>query len=134
MNYIVCSHGDYAKASIESCEMITGELKNFYAYSFDGDKNIENVSKDFLEIIRNNHLKFEETIFLTDLKSGTPNNAAVYIANQYAIAGIYTGTSLSDLVFIAMGENVDSVFELKAENTGKINLLNLSEEEEEEEE
>ncbi|MQS75145.1 PTS sugar transporter subunit IIA [Companilactobacillus halodurans] len=133
MNYIISSHGGYAIAALHSCEMITGDLPNFYTYSFKGQNNINDVKKDYEDIIDRNNLNYKSTIILTDINSGTPNNAAIMLAAEKKIKSIYTGFSLSDLVFIAMGEEIDKVFESKLENSGKIKIPEIDENEEEEE-
>lgn len=133
MNYIVSSHGDYALSALKSCEMITGKLTNFYGYAFDGRKNIEDVEKDYEEIIEKNKLDYKDIIVLTDLNSGTPNNAAIMLSVKKGIKGIYTGTALSDLVFLAMGEDIDNVFGSKLDNSGKVVIPESNDDEEEEE-
>jgi len=133
MDYIVSSHGDYANAALKSCEMITGKLTNFYGYAFDGEKNIEGVEKDYEEIIENNKLDYNNVVILTDLNSGTPNNAAIMLKAQKGIKDIYTGTSLSDLVFLAMGEDIDNVFASKLDSSGKVVIPESNDDGEEEE-
>lgn len=133
MDYIVSSHGDYANAALKSCEMITGKLTNFYGYAFDGEKNIDGVEKDYEEIIENNKLDYKNVVILTDLNSGTPNNAAIMLKAQRGIKDIYTGTSLSDLVFLAMGEDIDNVFESKLDSSGKVVIPESNDDGEEEE-
>jgi len=133
MDYIVSSHGDYANAALKSCEMITGKLTNFYGYAFDGEKNIDGVEKDYEEIIENNKLDYKNVVILTDLNSGTPNNAAIMLKAQKGIKDIYTGTSLSDLVFLAMGEDIDNVFASKLDSSGKVVIPESNDDGEEEE-
>ncbi|MFC6177163.1 hypothetical protein ACFQAV_09940 [Companilactobacillus huachuanensis] len=133
MNYIVSSHGEYAIEAIKSCGMITGKIDNFYGYAFDGEKNIQGVEHDYEEIIKNKKLDYKDVTILTDLKSGTPNNAAIMLSAKHSIKDIYTGTSLSDLVFLAMGENIDSVFQSKLDYSGKVVIEESNGNDEEEE-
>lgn len=133
MNYIVSSHGEYANAALKSCEMITGKLANFYGYAFDGEKNIEGVENDYEKIVKENKLDYKDLTILTDLNSGTPNNAAIMLSAKKGIAGIYTGVSMSDLVFLAMGEDIDNVFASKLDNSGKVTIPTSDDDDEEEE-
>ena len=72
---ILISHGHYAKYALESAEMIIGKQENCEVISVTEDKDLDSVTKDLEE--EKKKLKNEKgSVILTDIRGGTPSNAA----------------------------------------------------------
>ena len=72
---ILISHGHYSKYALESAEMIVGKQENCEVISVTEDKDLESVTKELDEVYEK--LKNEKgVIILTDIRGGTPSNAA----------------------------------------------------------
>ena len=72
---ILISHGHYAKYALESAEMIIGKQENCEVISVTEDKDLDSVTKELEEVYKK--LKNEKgVIILTDIRGGTPSNAA----------------------------------------------------------
>ena len=72
---ILISHGHYSKYALESAEMIIGKQENCEVISVTEDKDLESVIKELEEV----YGKFKNekgVIILTDIRGGTPSNAA----------------------------------------------------------
>lgn len=87
---ILVSHGDYAKAMLESSELIMGEQENVHTFGFylgeSVDELRERIEEKISELIAEN-----EVLVLTDMKSGSPFNATASLMGKYHfyhIAGI----------------------------------------------
>lgn len=72
---ILMSHGHYSKYALESAEMIVGKQENCEVISVTEDKDLESVTKELEEVYEK--LRCEKgVIILTDIRGGTPSNAA----------------------------------------------------------
>ena len=72
---ILISHGHYSKYALESAEMIVGKQENCEVISVTEDKDLDSVTKELEEVYKK--LKNEKgVIILTDIRGGTPSNAA----------------------------------------------------------
>ena len=72
---ILISHGHYSKYALESAAMIVGKQENCEVISVTEDKDLESVTKELEEVYKK--LKNEKgVIILTDIRGGTPSNAA----------------------------------------------------------
>ena len=72
---ILISHGHYSKYALESAEMIVGKQENCEVISVTEDKDLESVTKELDGVYKK--LKNEKgVIILTDIRGGTPSNAA----------------------------------------------------------
>ena len=72
---ILISHGHYAKYALESTEMIIGRQENCEVISVTEDKDLDSVTKELEEVYK----KFKNekgVVILTDIRGGTPSNAA----------------------------------------------------------
>lgn len=81
MNYLLISHGSYAKATLTSCEMITGTLRNVKAVEFKQTMN----QQDLLHSIENTVSKFnnlDKLVLICDIKGGTPFKPLFFLRNN----------------------------------------------------
>ncbi|GEL15875.1 hypothetical protein [Pediococcus cellicola] len=131
MEYIVSAHGKYAEEMVKSCQLITGKVGQFHVFNFSVDMGIDDVVSGYEKIV-SGFSKKEKFCFLTDIKSGTPSNAALIYCQLSNKGAVYTGTSLEILVFLAMGEKIDDIYKNIEQFTGKLEIRDDSDEEEEE--
>lgn len=87
---ILVSHGDYAKALLESSQLIMGEQEHVCTFGFylgdDIDALRDKIEEKIKEFITDN-----EVLVLTDMRSGSPFNATASLMEKYHfyhIAGI----------------------------------------------
>ncbi|HOO28184.1 MAG TPA: PTS sugar transporter subunit IIA, partial [Lachnospiraceae bacterium] len=90
---ILVSHGTYARALLESSELIMGEQECVYPFGFSLGENVEDLRSRIEEKIveiKKAHPE-HEIMVLTDMKSGSPFNAAAFLMQSHSfihIAGI----------------------------------------------
>lgn len=122
MNYLLVSHGSYAKTTLESCEMITGPLSNVKAVCFLQTKNQQDLLKKMEEAIAT----FDKTDSLTlicDIKGGTPSNTALLYQKEHPETKIITGLSLGLLLPLATQTPLNDALTQARNN---INYLDVS--------
>lgn len=123
--YVLASHGDYARETLKSCEMITGHLDNFATISFKDPMGVNDVIAKYQKLYeQNNHTQVEFNI-LVDIPNGTPANAATLFADQHPNVQLYAGLSLMLVLSIATGTNISEAVSQAQEMTG--NVLNQKE-------
>ncbi len=122
---ILVSHGDYAKAMLESSQIIMGEQEHVYAFGFYLGDSIDEL-RDRLETKISELIAEHEVIVLTDMKSGSPFNAAASLMEKYYfhhIAGINLPTFMEimgtrefstaeELCAMAMNEGKDTMVDV----------------------
>lgn len=87
---ILVSHGDYAKSLLESSELIMGKQEGIYTFGFYLGENVEDL-RDRIEKKIFQFIEEDEVLVLTDMRSGSPFNAAASLMEQYDfyhIAGV----------------------------------------------
>ena len=72
---ILISHGHYSKYALESAEMIIGKQENCEVISVTEEKDLDNVITE-LEGVYAKFKNEKGVIILTDIRGGTPSNAA----------------------------------------------------------
>lgn len=100
MKVIVVSHGSFSKGVVDSVQMLTGEQKDFVAYSLKPEQTVADLTEQ-LETELKNTPKGEEVIFLTDLFHGSPFNAVVSLMKDYKFSHI-TGINIPLTVSLMM--------------------------------
>lgn len=93
IDVIVVSHGNYARALVESSELIIGEQKHIHAFGFFLGENIEELREKINKKIVDIEKEFpdHEILILTDMKSGSPFHAVAQLMQNHIfihIAGI----------------------------------------------
>ncbi len=107
MYYILASHGEYAVACKQSCEMIVGEIEQFKAVSFTADMTKDALEGKYEEIF--NKFSVEECAgIITDVKGGTPYNVAISVKSKYPHLVIITGLSMGLLIPMVTGEKLEN--------------------------
>ena len=87
---ILVSHGNYAKAMLESSELIMGKQEHICTFGFYLGDDIDGLRTKIEEKIRE-LIDENEVLVLTDMRSGSPFNATASLMEKYRfyhIAGI----------------------------------------------
>ncbi|WP_313183816.1 PTS mannose/fructose/sorbose transporter subunit IIAB [Lacrimispora sp.] len=114
MYYIIASHGEYAVACKKSCEMITGAAPQFSVVTFTEEMTKESVENAYREIIAE---KGEEQCLaiISDIKGGTPYNAAITIRHEYPTIALVSGLCLGMMIALNIGDTLESAIEQSRE-------------------
>ena len=140
MKVIVVSHGGFSKGVVDSVQMLTGEQKDFIAYSLLPEQTVTDLTEQLREELEKTP-EGEEVIFLTDLFHGSPFNAVVSLMKDYKFSHI-TGINIPITVALMLEryenktaeEICETVLEDAPETILNVNKLfegKLDEEEEE---
>ena len=140
MKVIVVSHGAFSKGVVDSVQMLTGEQKDFVAYSLLPEQTVTDLTEQLEEELKKTP-EGEEVIFLTDLFHGSPFNAVVSLMKDYKFCHI-TGINIPLVVSLMLErygdktaeEVCETVLEDAPETIVNVNKLFEAEENEEEEE
>lgn len=114
-NLLLISHGSYAKATLSSCEMILGQLKNIKAIEFKQTMNQDDLLKE-IEVAAQTFTKLDAII--VDFTGGTPANTAIRFQDQHPEVKIYTGLSFSLLLAVASGTPFSDAYKQVAQTSG----------------
>lgn len=122
---IAISHGSYAKALINSVEMIHGKQEKIRTISLEGNKSIESL-KEKIDITIE-ELNVEEILILVDILGGTPYNAACLFMDRKNV-NVITGMNMPMIVEIIpyMVQDLDKMSSL-AEHFGQSGVVNIRE-------
>lgn len=103
---ILMSHGNMAKETLKSAEMIIGKVDNVYDISMPSDMGPENV-KFQLKALINNNKDAEKILILTDLLGGTPCNVAFKESCNYQNVTVFAGLSLPMVIEAIMARETE---------------------------
>lgn len=121
--YIATSHGEYAKGTIETLKMLTGEELPYI--SFTNEMSKEDLKKKYLEfLIKNNSEKY---IFITDIFAGTPFNVLIELKGENPDLNIVIITGLSLILLMELLENGinEDIFKTLIDNTKIIDKIEI---------
>lgn len=80
LNLFLLSHGEFSEYLCKSAELIIGEIKDVYTFSLKKDMSIS----DLILIVENKLKEVNgQSVLLTDMFGGTPNNVAMYLKQKY---------------------------------------------------
>ncbi|CCI87413.1 PTS mannose/fructose/sorbose transporter subunit IIAB [Lactobacillus gigeriorum] len=118
-NFLVVSHGNYAIATLASCEMIAGKLSNVKAIAFRQTMNQE----DLLKKIAETAATFDELpTIIVDLVGGTPANTALRFKGEHPEVKIYSGLSLPLLLAAVMGTPMNEAIAQANDNAQELGV------------
>ena len=116
-NFLVVSHGEYAKATLASCEMIAGKLKNVKAIAFKQTMNQD----DLLDEITKTADSFDSApTILVDIAGGTPANASLRYREKHPEVKVYSGLSLPFLLAVVMGTPIEEAIKQTEANMQEV--------------
>lgn len=115
---IVVSHGSYAKALVESSELIMGVLEHVYPFGFKLGEDVDELKEKVEEKIKEIQGADPEAeiLIFTDMKSGSPFNAVARLMENYSfyhVAGVNLPIFLEVMgtrEFQTMEELVEMIF------------------------
>lgn len=117
--YVLSSHGNYAKETLKSCEMITGELSDFAVISFHDPMGVDDIVNEYEKLYKDNS---SDTFYIiTDIKNGTPANAAMLFKDKHENIKVFSGLSLSLVLTIATGTPIQEAIKENRKAMGEIN-------------
>lgn len=108
--YVLVSHGNYAEATLASCEIIAGKLPNFTAISFHDPMSVADLSAAYA----NAFSKVKDPadfIIVTDIPNGSPANAALQFKHQHPDIHVFSGLSLGLVLALATGTPIAEALE-----------------------
>lgn len=104
--YVLTSHGDYARETLASCEMITGKLDNFTTVSFHDPMGLADLDAAYAQAFAD-RTDQEPFVIVTDIPNGSPANAALQFQHEHPEVRVFSGLSLGLLLAIATGTPID---------------------------
>ena len=123
---ILVTHGDFAKALLQSAEMIIGEQENVRTLGLHLGEDVNGLREEVREAIEEAGLE-QDTIVLTDMKSGSPFNVTASQMETHKFHHI-TGLNLPMLLEILdrrAFETADEICGSIVEN-GKATIVNVN--------
>ena len=107
LGVILMSHGEFAKAALESAGMIVGETENARALALTADKSAEALEKEFTEVYKELSQQYDTILCLCDIYGGTPFN----VLSRCLVRGMdreaYTGLSLPLLIEVLLISEIE---------------------------
>lgn len=111
------SHGEYAKSTLASCEMIAGKLSNVKAIAFKQTMNQD----DLLDEITKVAASFDTApTIIVDIAGGTPANASLRYQKAHPDVEVYSGLCLPLLLAAVMGTPMDDAIEQAKANMAHV--------------
>lgn len=111
------SHGEYAKSTLASCEMIAGKLSNVKAIAFKQTMNQD----DLLDEITKVAVSFDTApTIIVDIAGGTPANASLRYQKAHPDVEIYSGLCLPLLLAAVMGTPMSEAIEQAKANLAPV--------------
>ncbi len=114
VDVIIVSHGNYAKALVESSELIMGEQERVHAIGFMLGENVDELRARIEKKIEDLKKKYPEDglLILTDIKSGSPFNAVTFLMQNHRFIHI-TGVNLPIFIEIIGTREFQTAEELR---------------------
>lgn len=104
---ILLSHGDMAKETLKSAEMIVGKIENAYALSMDADDGMSGIGLKLDSCFENMGQNIKHTFVIADLLGGTPCNVAIQKLVTMENVTLISGLNLTMVTEFAMSQYDD---------------------------
>ncbi|EKQ16654.1 PTS system mannose/fructose/sorbose family, IIB component [Lacticaseibacillus paracasei] len=100
--YVFASHGDYAAATLASCELIAGKLSNFATVTFHDPMGLADLIAAYEALFakETDPANFQ---IITDIPNGSPANAALQFKHKHPGVRVFSGLSLGLALALATG-------------------------------
>ena len=108
---IMLSHGYYAKAMLESAQLIAGEQDHICVFGLHLGDSVDRLREEVSKAVEKAQENGEEVLILTDMFSGSPFNVVVSLMQKYSFYHI-TGINLPILLEILMSRDSGTAEEL----------------------
>lgn len=103
---IMVSHGEFAKAALDSAQMIAGPQENVIAYALTLDKSLDDLESEITQGYEELSKKCSDVVVLCDIYGGTPFNAV----SRCMLKGMnmigFTGLSLPIVIDLLLSRNL----------------------------
>ena len=116
-NFLIVSHGEYAKATLASCEMIAGKLPNVKAIAFKQTMNQDDLFNEIEKVAESFDKK---PIIIVDIAGGTPANASLRYHKKHPEVKVYSGLCLPLLLAAVMGTPMEEATKQAKENIAPV--------------
>lgn len=116
---IIATHGELAKAALEAVQMLAGEQEAVKTIGFCMGDSLEMLLQRYMDALH--ALKScEDILIVTDLKGGSPCNAATVMKSQNANVRVLAGLSIPMLIQffedrtngLTLEESVETILEV----------------------
>lgn len=116
-NFLIVSHGEYAKATLASCEMIAGKLPNIKAIAFKQTMNQDELLNEIEKVAESFDKK---PTIIVDIAGGTPANASLRYHQKHPEVKVYSGLCLPLLLAAVMGTPMEEGIKQAQENIAPV--------------
>lgn len=103
---IMVSHGEFAKAALDSAQMIAGQQENVIAYALTLDKSLDDLEAEITQGYNTLSKKCSDVVVLCDIYGGTPFNAV----SRCMLKGMnmigFTGLSLPIVIDLLLSRDL----------------------------
>lgn len=107
LGIIVASHGEFAKAAVETLEMIAGKQDNIKSVTLPENMSLEQFESKLLNVYGELAKDYSDIVILCDIYGGTPFNVLNKMKlNGYKFKG-FTGFNLPILIDLSFAKDVD---------------------------
>ena len=107
LGVVLTSHGEFAKAALESAEMIVGKTTHVKAITLTADKTSDDFEKEFIEVYSEMSQKYDIILCLCDIYGGTPFNVISRCLLRGMDMEAYTGLNLPLLIEVLLISEID---------------------------
>ncbi|WP_164917196.1 PTS fructose transporter subunit IIA [Clostridium sp. JN-9] len=104
---ILLSHGNMAKETLKSAEMIVGKIENAYALSMDVDDGMNGIGLKLDNCFEGIGKNIKHVFVIADLLGGTPCNVAVQKLAAMENVTLISGLNLTMVIEFAMSQYDD---------------------------
>jgi PTS system mannose-specific IIA component len=104
---IILSHGNMAKETLKSAEMIVGKIENAYALFMDADEGMSGIGLKLDSCFENIGENIKHIFVIVDLLGGTPCNVAIQKMATMKNVTLMSGLNLAMLIEFAMSQYDD---------------------------
>lgn len=111
---ILVSHGEFAKAALNSAEMIAGKQEDVFAYALTVEKSLEQLEQELTDGFHELSKTCDEVVVICDIFGGTPFNAISRCKLKGLKMTAFTGLSLPLLIDFLLTRNSMEIDEVKS--------------------
>jgi mannose/fructose/sorbose-specific phosphotransferase system IIA component len=105
---VVASHGELARALVNTAELIAGQQADIRYYSLMPGDDVRGFQNSLAEVVA----QARPTLILVDMAGGTPWNIALQVAAQHEAVRIVSGVNLPmllEITFSRQGMTIDQL-------------------------
>ena len=104
---VMLSHGEFAKATLGSLEMIAGKQEGVIALVLDENKSSDQLKEELLNAVNAFNSQYENTLVLSDLYGGTPFNKSLSLLLEGSDCIAFSGFNLPVALSVCLAGELD---------------------------